>query len=88
MFIVFSTVFTQLQQEVHLTVHSTCQPRNLSCLVFESQPNRHVDSRFCNAFTEPVFGQNFRFVLGDLLHCFTVPYPVRGSQIIITPEKL
>ena len=33
-----------------------------------------------------VFGKNFRFVWGDLSRCFTVPYPVEGSQVIITPE--
>ena len=35
-----------------------------------------------------LFGQNFRFVLGGLSCCFTVPYPVQGLQVTITPEKL
>ncbi len=35
-----------------------------------------------------VFGQNFRFVLGTYHSVSTVPYPVQGSQVIITPEKL
>ena len=31
--------------------------------------------------------QNFRLVLGGLSRCFTVPYPVQGSRVTITPEK-
>jgi hypothetical protein len=34
-----------------------------------------------------LFGQNFRFVLGGLSRCSTVPYPVQGWQVIITSEK-
>ena len=37
---------------------------------------------------KPHFVRNFCFVLGGLSRCFTVPYPLQGSQVTITPEKI
>ena len=34
-----------------------------------------------------LFGQNFRFVLGGLSHCFTVPFPLQGILVTITAEN-